>query len=167
MLHTAAMTAPASSVSSRLDARTGLRAPGSPGGRRNNRPLAQWRKARAVKLATQGYTYQQIADELGYANRGTVHRIVQQALQAVQTENVEVLRAVEVERLDALQRGIWDAATAGHVPATQAAVRIIQARARVLGLLQSGKLKRTRCKQPQTVVLMKDDCRKRGCPDHT
>ncbi len=120
-----------------------------------------------MELATQGRTYQQIADELRYANRGTVHRVVQQALQAVQTENVEVLRAVEVDRLDALQRGVWDAATAGHVPATQAAVRIIQARARVLGLLQSGKPKRTRCKQPQTVVLQDNDCRKRGCPDHT
>ncbi len=167
MLHTATVTAPASNVSSRLDVRPGLGAPASSGGRRNNRPLAEWRKARAVELATQGHTYQQIADELGYANRGTVHRVVQQALQAVQTENVEVLRAVEVDRLDALQRGVWDAATAGHVPATQAAVRIIQARARVLGLLQSGKPKRTRCKQPQTVVLQDNDCRKRGCPDHT
>ncbi len=74
------MTAPASSLSSPLDV-PGLRAPGSPGGRRNNRPLAEWRKARAVELATQGHTYQQIADELGYANRGTVHRVVQQTLQ--------------------------------------------------------------------------------------
>ncbi len=67
LLHTAAMTAPASSVSSRLDVRPGLRAPDSSSGRRNNPPLAEWRKARAVELATQGYTYQQIADELGYA----------------------------------------------------------------------------------------------------
>ncbi len=110
MLHTAAMTAPASSVSSRLDVRPGLSAPGSPGGRRNNRPLAEWRKARAVELATQGYTYQQIADELGYANRGTVHRIVQQALQALQTENVDTLRALEVARLDALQQALWEPA---------------------------------------------------------
>ncbi|MDP9382975.1 MAG: hypothetical protein M3Q29_23130, partial [Chloroflexota bacterium] len=103
----------------------------------------------------------------GLRQPGTVHRVVQQTLQAAQTENVAALRAVEVERLDALQRGVWDAATAWHVPATRAAVRIIQARARVLGLLQSGKLKRTRCKQPQTVVLQDNDCRKRGCPDHT
>ncbi len=44
-----------------------------------------------MELATQGHAYQQIADELGYANRGTVHRIVQQALQAVQTEEALVV----------------------------------------------------------------------------
>ncbi len=68
-----------------------------------------------MELATQGYTYQQIADELGYANRGTVHRVVQQTLQSVQTENVEMLRALEVDRLDALQCGLWDEANAGSV----------------------------------------------------
>ncbi len=161
------MTAPASSLSSRLDVRPGLSAPGSPGGRRNNRPLAEWRKARAVELATQGYTYQQIADELGYANRGTVHRIVQQTLQAVQTENVQALRAVEVDRLDALQQALWDRAMGGNLRAAQAVARIIQARARALGLVQTGKPKRARCTQPQTVVVQDNDCRERGCPDHT
>ncbi len=167
MLHTATITAPASSVSSRLNVRPGLSAPASFGGRRNNPPLAEWRKARAVELATQGHTYQQIADELGYANRGTVHRVVQQTLQAVQTENVAALRAVEVDRLDALQQALWDRAMGGHVPAAQAVLRIIEARARVLGLVQTGKTKRARCTQPQTVVVQDNDCRERGCPDHT
>ncbi len=53
--------------------------------------MAQWRKARAVELATQGYTYQQIADELGYANRGTVHRVVQQTLHTHQPDSVDRL----------------------------------------------------------------------------
>ncbi len=53
----------------------------------------------------------------GYANRGTVHRVVQQTLQAVQTENVQALRAVEVDRLDALQQALWDRAMGGNVPA--------------------------------------------------
>ncbi len=160
------MTAPASSVSSPLDV-PGLRAPGSSGGRRNNPPLAEWRKARAVELATQGHTYQQIADELGYANRGTVHRVVQQTLHAHQADSVDTLRALEVARLDALQQALWDRAMDGHVPAAQAVVRIIEARARVLGLVQTGKTKRARCTQPQTVVVQDNDCRKRGCPDHT
>ena len=46
-------------------------------GQHRNRALAAARRARAVELATQGMTYQQIADELGYANRGTVYRLVQ------------------------------------------------------------------------------------------
>ncbi len=160
------MTAPASSLSSRLDVRPGLRAPGSPGGRRNNRPLAEWRKARAVELATQGYTYQQIADERGYANRGTVHRVVQQTLQAVQTENVQALRAVEVDRLEALQQALWDRAMGGNLPPLRPSSASSK-RAPVLGLVQTGKPKRARCTQPQTVVVQDNDCRERGCPDHT
>jgi transposase-like protein len=58
-------------------------------GRHRNTALAAWRRTRAVELATQGLTYQQIADELGYANRGTVHRIVQQALESRLTEGLE------------------------------------------------------------------------------
>ncbi len=61
--------------------------------------MAEWRKARAVELATQGHTYQQIADELGYANRGTVHRLVQQTLHAHQADSVDTLRALEVARI--------------------------------------------------------------------
>lgn len=44
-------------------------------GRHRNRALATARHARAIQLATGGRTYQEIADELGYANRGTVHPI--------------------------------------------------------------------------------------------
>lgn len=44
-------------------------------GRHRNRALAVARQARAVQLATEGRTYQEIVDELGYANRGTVHHI--------------------------------------------------------------------------------------------
>ncbi len=92
---------------------------------------------------------------------------MKQALQAVQTENAAALRAVEVDRLDALQHALWDAAMGGSVPAARALVRIIEARARVLGLVQTGKPKRARCTQPQTVVVQDNECRTRGCPDHT
>ncbi len=37
--------------------------------RHRNRALAQARKAKAIQLRTAGYTYQAIADQLGYANR--------------------------------------------------------------------------------------------------
>ncbi len=165
--HNATVTAAASSVRSRLDVRPGLSAPGSPGGRRNNRPLAQWRKARAVDLATHGHTYQQIADELGYANRGTVHRLVQQTLHAHQADSVDQLRALEVARLDALQQALWERAMAGDLQAVGQVVQIIVTRSRLLGLIPLAKKARAKCRQPQTVVLMKDDCRLRGCPDHT
>ena len=118
-------------------------------------------------MAAGGRTYQQIADELGYANRGTVHRIVREVLEAQQAENVELLREVEVRRLDALQVALWDAAMAGDIDAVNACLRIILARIKVLGLAELGADKQSRCQQPQTVILLENDCRERGCPDHT
>lgn len=125
-------------------AMTDLRAVGDAGvsprvaGRHRNSALAAWRRARAIELATQGFTYQQIADELGYAHRGTVHRIVQRALESRLTEGVEQLRQVEVARLDALQAGLWEAAMAGDAAAVGACVKIVQTRSRILGLCGGG-----------------------------
>jgi len=136
-------------------------------GRHRNRALAKARAVRAVELAAEGNTYGQIAAELGYANRGTVHRIVREALETQQVQSVELLREVEVRRLDALQSGVWDAAMAGDIDAANACLRIIQTRIKVLGLAESALGKPPRCQQPQTVIPLEDDCRKRSCPDHT
>lgn len=79
----------------------------------------------AVRLKTAGCTYEQIAAELGYANRGTVHRIVSEALQARETDSIDLLRQVELDRLDALQLSLWPRAMAGDVPAVLAVLRVI------------------------------------------
>ncbi len=136
-------------------------------GRHRNRALASYRCSRAVEMAAGGCTYQRIADALGYANRGTVHRLVGEALEAQQVESVEVLRTVEVQRLDALQASLWPAALGGDVEAAMVCLRIIMGRVKVLGLVETGGGKRLGCQQPQTVILREDDCRTRGCPEHT
>jgi hypothetical protein len=41
---------------------------------------------------------------------------------------------MEVERLDTLQRAVWQDAIGGDIKAVETALRIIQARAKVLGL---------------------------------
>ena len=51
-----------------------------PRARGRNRPLAAWRKAEAVELAVEDHTYDTVAREVGYANRGTAYRVVRQAL---------------------------------------------------------------------------------------
>ena len=103
-------------------------------GRHRNRALASARRARAVELVTEGYTYQQAADELGYSNRGTVHHLVSSALTLRTNEAVDALRELETERLDALQHALWDAAMTGDVHAATAIVRIVQTRVRLHGL---------------------------------
>ncbi|WP_425474959.1 helix-turn-helix domain-containing protein [Fodinibacter luteus] len=45
-------------------------------GRHQNKALAASRRTRAVELRSEGWTYDAIADELGYAHRATVYTIV-------------------------------------------------------------------------------------------
>ena len=58
-------------------------------------PRPRPEQARAVDLRTAGWTYQRIADQLGYANRGAVHNIVAAALKACTTEAVDTLPHLE------------------------------------------------------------------------
>src|SRR5450631_3055470 len=103
-------------------------------GQHRNRALAAARRARAVELRTQGCTYEQIAVELGYANRGTVYHVIADALKTHTAEAVGELRSLEVERLDNLQLAMWQQAMDGDVLSAIAVVRCIIARCRLLGL---------------------------------
>ncbi|MCE0488146.1 hypothetical protein [Ornithinimicrobium sediminis] len=103
-------------------------------GRHRNRALAHARANRALAMRAQGMTYQEIADELGYSNRGAVHHVIHRALQRQATEAAEELRYLENTRLDALQQSLWGAAMDGDVEAATAIVRIIAARVRLNGL---------------------------------
>src|SRR4051812_44492197 len=94
-------------------------------GRHRNRALAGARQARAVQLATEGMTYQEIADELGYKSRGTVHHIVHDALTRDRKDAVQGYQQLEVARLDALQVALWDRAMAGDVEAAREVLAII------------------------------------------
>ncbi|KRE41042.1 helix-turn-helix domain-containing protein [Knoellia sp. Soil729] len=103
-------------------------------GRHRNRALAAARRTRAVELRCQGWTYEAIADELGYASRATVYAIVRKALAAQEAGEVENLRELETERLDGLQVSLWSRAMAGDVAAVAEVRRIIEARVRLFGL---------------------------------
>ena len=125
--------------------------PPRPRGR--NRPLAAWRKARAVELAVEGHTYDTIAREVGFANRGTAYRVVRKALDETKVDNVQQLRETEVARLDALQAAIWPAAMAGHLDAVQQVAAIIDKRAKLLGLYPAGKHRAQKPLRPDTVIV--------------
>lgn len=91
-----------------------------------------------VRGVLEGKTYQEVADELGYANRGTVHRIVQQALARHEVEDVEQLRAMELARLDHIQLAFWDQAVSGDVKAAEVVLKVVAARCRLLQLDRGG-----------------------------
>ncbi len=124
-----------------------------PRARGRNRPLAAWRKATAVELAVEGHTYDTIAKQVGYAYRGTAHRVVRQALDERIADNVDELRATEVARLDALQAAVWPAAMAGDLEAVRQVTALIEKRARLLGLYPTGRHKPEEPLRPVTVMV--------------
>jgi outer membrane PBP1 activator LpoA protein len=103
-------------------------------GRHRNKALAAARRVRAVELKAAGYTYSQVANELGYTSRGTAYNVVAKALREQTTEAVTDLRDLENARLGALQHALWDAAMTGDVRSATAIVKIVKARVHLNGL---------------------------------
>jgi hypothetical protein len=60
------------------------------------------RDAEAARLRSRGWSYQQIADELGYAHHSNARKAVKRALEAIVAEPAEDLRQIELGRLDAM-----------------------------------------------------------------
>ena len=104
-------------------------------GRHRNHALAAARRTQAIQLRTQGWTYEAIAQQLGYTSRATVFAIVRKALDTHEAEEVEHLRSLETARLDMLQASLWGRAMTGDVAAVAQARRITETRIRLLGLL--------------------------------
>jgi hypothetical protein len=105
-------------------------------GRHRNKALAAARRTRAIELRTQGWTYEEIAADLGYANRCTVYSIVTKALAAQEADEVDNFRTTEFERLNRLEKSLWPLAEAGDVAAVSEIRRIIMARVRLHGMTE-------------------------------
>lgn len=104
------------------------------------------RRSQAVQLRIAGADWETIARTCGYASRGAACTDVNRALEvatAEQQRNVDVLRHMELARLDRLQRAFWAAAIGGGEGATEAArtvLGIIDRRCKLLGLSAPAKL---------------------------
>lgn len=108
-----------------------------------NSPTAQRRieaKERALKaleLRKKGMRYEQIAQQLGYTNRGSAHKAVMKELKLLAKECLEEaaqVRDLELQRLDALYLKAWEAVEEGDLPAIDRCLRIMERRAKLLGL---------------------------------
>lgn len=94
------------------------------------------RQARALELRKAGATYDHIARQLGYANRGNAYRDVTDAIRAITAEPAKDVLRLELERLDAMLMGLWAAARTGNQGAVDRVVRLMDRRAKYLGLDQ-------------------------------
>jgi hypothetical protein len=102
--------------------------------RRGDRAARAARRLEALHLRLAGWDYDTIARHLGLRHRSSAYRLVQAALAARQREAAPAVRALELARLDALLERVWPRAMAGHLPAVDRVLAILDRRARLLGL---------------------------------
>lgn len=91
------------------------------------------RKLKALELRKAGYSYHRIGEALG-CTKSQAHRDVGAALKLTLQEPADDVRALEAERLDDLLRALWPDARNGNHGAIDRALRIMERRAKLLGL---------------------------------
>lgn len=99
---------------------------------------AAQRAVMALKLRAEKLSYDQIAQQCGYADRATAHKAVQRELQRVVVANVEELRQEETATLDVMQsecmKLFLDKENKGRLFAADRILAIMERRAKLLGL---------------------------------
>lgn len=101
---------------------------------REQEVTAYERHMEALRLRILGEPYDAIAQQLGFASRSGAHRAVMSALAKTLREPAEELRTLELERLDTLMRPLMERAKEGSQTAVDRILRIMERRAKLLGL---------------------------------
>jgi len=102
--------------------------------RRDRRMEEAQRRRRALELRVAGATYEEIAEALGYSSRSAAWKAVWRAYRQGLRDPAEHLRELESERLDRLQKAWWGKALSGDVGAFRYLLRLMERRAKLLGL---------------------------------
>ena len=92
------------------------------------------RDARVYELRIQGNTFEQIASEVGYSGPSGAWQAHQRIKSEWIFESIDEARQLELMRLDELQVAVWDRAINGDLPAAHCVLKIMDRRAKLLGL---------------------------------
>jgi hypothetical protein len=92
------------------------------------------KQMQALEYRKMGFTYQMIADELGYKTAQGASAAIMTAIELTLKEPVTAVLALELERLDALMAKPYQAALNGDLVALNSVLAIMNRRARYLGL---------------------------------
>jgi DNA-binding transcriptional regulator LsrR (DeoR family) len=90
----------------------------------------------ALELRRLGFGYREIAAHLGIG-RTRAHQLVTHAMEesrAQVAEAVDAIKALEISRLDGMLRGLWPNARKGGLGAVDRVLKIMERRAKLLGL---------------------------------
>ena len=98
--------------------------------------VTEEQRVQALKFRMAGLSYQQIADHLGIA-RSAAYKLVKTALDRLHEEvheGAEDLRELELQRMDQLFSLAYNNAMKGDIAAIDRCVKIMERRARLMGL---------------------------------
>jgi intein-encoded DNA endonuclease-like protein len=124
------------------------------------------RRTKALDLRKQGLTYEAIGKELG-CNRSRAYKIVSKELSLIKAKNnetAEEIKTIELQRLDHLLeatmiRAVDENTKDVYLPAVDRCLRIMERRAKLLGLDSPEKLD-VETKQQLVINLVRKSCRK-------
>lgn len=92
------------------------------------------RQRDALALRRQGKTFQEIADELGYAGHQGAYNAVATALRNIPAEERRLMRQLDEQRLDSMIATLWPRIIGGDLLAMDRLIRILARRAKMYGL---------------------------------
>ena len=92
------------------------------------------REVKVLELRRAGLTWQKIAVEVGYADPTGAYAAYKRAVKRVLQEPAEEVRQQEIDRLDRLQVAVWPRAMKGDDRAINTILRLMERRAKLLGL---------------------------------
>jgi len=93
------------------------------------------KERKALELRRAGATYDEIAQALGYATPQGAFLAYNRAIKRTLIESgADEARQTELDRCDRIQRAYWAKAMAGDVPAGNIVLKVMDRRARYLGL---------------------------------
>ena len=95
---------------------------------------AAQRVAKAAEMRVQRYSWDTIAERLGYKNGATARKSVQRYTERFPMEAVEDLRAHELQSLDLAEQALAERIRNGDIKAIEAMLKIKHHRARLAGL---------------------------------
>lgn len=107
--------------------------------------VALQRQQRAIELRRAGRSYREIARQVGIGV-ASAHRLITAAIadvRAIVQDDAAEIRALELSRLDGLLGALWPKARQGDLGAVDRVLRIMERRAKLLGLDAPVKVART------------------------
>ena len=92
------------------------------------------KEIKVLELRRAGLTWQSIAEETGYADHTGAYAAYKRAIKRTMQQPADELREQELDRIDRLQLAAWPNAMKGDTKSIMTIVKLMERRARLLGL---------------------------------